>query len=374
VRRRSLRATEVEKAHESAPAAAAPLSAPPIVQAEEFSLLAFPKRREVRGEGTPWRRRAERLIETDAHGAVAVDEKRWRSAEEHVRSSTVDSRWLVYLPPMVPPPEAGVPRTPQDPLTAALAYFGREGAGQVVCEEEHPGPRTVVVVCRDPETAEARFGVADGSVGAAFTRRGQRAFAELEVERELLQRVRIAATGADLWASLKTSWLVLDCAFHGPRPSAAAGARAGTRLAPFHLMASEGSVHAGRDHRWHLETLAWLCRQDPELLQETPSMVCDPADGASPALVASWHAERAEAGSRGSIVKPLAFTVTRSRRLVQPAIRVPSEAETRPAGAPRSNPATQQFALGLEGLERFLRREPFERVRECVLGVLALEP
>ena len=35
--------------------------------------------------------------------------------------------------------------------------------------------------------------------------------------------------------------------------------------------------------------------------------------------------------------------------------------------------AAREFALGIEGLERFVREEPLRRVHECVFGVLALE-
>ena len=35
--------------------------------------------------------------------------------------------------------------------------------------------------------------------------------------------------------------------------------------------------------------------------------------------------------------------------------------------------ALREFALGVESLERFVRREPLRRVHECVFGVLALE-
>jgi protein phosphatase len=35
--------------------------------------------------------------------------------------------------------------------------------------------------------------------------------------------------------------------------------------------------------------------------------------------------------------------------------------------------ALGEFALGVEALERFVRREPLRRVHECVFGVLALE-
>lgn len=35
--------------------------------------------------------------------------------------------------------------------------------------------------------------------------------------------------------------------------------------------------------------------------------------------------------------------------------------------------ALREFALGLEGLERFVKKEPLRKVHECVFGVLALE-
>ena len=35
--------------------------------------------------------------------------------------------------------------------------------------------------------------------------------------------------------------------------------------------------------------------------------------------------------------------------------------------------AHREFALGIEGLERFVSREPLRRVHECVFGVLALQ-
>ena len=41
-------------------------------------------------------------------------------------------------------------------------------------------------------------------------------------------------------------------------------------------------------------------------------------------------------------------------------------------GAKRSL-ALREFALGIEALERFVRREPLRRVHECIFGLLALE-
>src|SRR6185437_5339095 len=42
------------------------------------------------------------------------------------------------------------------------------------------------------------------------------------------------------------------------------------KLAPFHVLATEGRVHADKDHLWHMEEIAKVCRADPELLLATP--------------------------------------------------------------------------------------------------------
>jgi protein phosphatase len=91
------------------------------------------------------------------------------------------------------------------------------------------------------------------------------------------------------------------------------------------------------------------------------------------------------------VVKPLDFVVKGQRGLVQPAVKVrgreylrliygpeytaPQNLErlrSRGLGVKRSL-AVREFALGIEALERFVRREPLRRVHECVFGVLALE-
>jgi protein phosphatase len=89
--------------------------------------------------------------------------------------------------------------------------------------------------------------------------------------------------------------------------------------------------------------------------------------------------------------RPLDFVVRGPRGLVQPAVKcrgpeylriiygpeytVPENLDrlrSRGLGVKRSL-ALREFALGVEGLERFVRREPLRRVHECVFGVLALE-
>ena len=163
------------------------------------------------------------------------------------------------------------------------------------------------------------------------------------------------------------------------------------RLAPFHLLASEGRAHVDRDHVWHLEELARIVGEDDRVLRQTPSRVVDLSDPESEAQATDWWETRTSAGSEGMVVKPLAF-VTRGRRgLVQPALKVrgreylriiygPSYTEPENLSRLRSRGvatkrslALREFALGVEALERFVRKEPLRRVHECVFGVLALE-
>ena len=91
------------------------------------------------------------------------------------------------------------------------------------------------------------------------------------------------------------------------------------------------------------------------------------------------------------VVKPMSFVARGKKGLVQPAVKVrgpeylriiygpeytaPENLDrlrSRSLGRKRSL-ALREFALGVEGLERFVRREPLRRVHECVFGVLALE-
>jgi protein phosphatase len=91
------------------------------------------------------------------------------------------------------------------------------------------------------------------------------------------------------------------------------------------------------------------------------------------------------------VVKPLSFIAKGPRGLVQPAMKVRgpeylriiygpeytrpenlSRLRARRVGAKRSL-ALREFSLGVESLERFVRREPLRRVHECVFAVLAME-
>jgi protein phosphatase len=163
------------------------------------------------------------------------------------------------------------------------------------------------------------------------------------------------------------------------------------KLAPFHLLASEGCVHTDKNHTWHMDTLATICRQDPELLLTTPYQVVDLNDPVSVDAGIRWWLDLTGRGGEGMVIKPFDFIVRGDRGLAQPAVKCRgreylriiygpnytsdenlSRLRHRGLGHKRSL-ALGEFALGIEGLERFIRREPLRRVHECVFGVLALE-
>ena len=163
------------------------------------------------------------------------------------------------------------------------------------------------------------------------------------------------------------------------------------KLAPFHLLATEGCVHVDKDHLWHIETLAGLAEADPDLLLFTPFLVVDVTDPAGEAAGIAWWEELTGRGGEGMVVKPLSFVHHGSRGLAQPALKCRGREYLRIIYGPeytheqnlvrlrnrglgrKRSLALSEFALGLEALERFVRREPLRKVHECVLGVLALE-
>jgi protein phosphatase len=163
------------------------------------------------------------------------------------------------------------------------------------------------------------------------------------------------------------------------------------KIAPFHLLATEGTVHTDRDHCWHMEQLERLCDADQEILLATEYLEIDLQDDSARQRGIEWWVSKTSKGAEGMVVKPKSWIVRSKTGLVQPAVKCRgseylriiygpdydteenlSRLRKRGLGRKRSL-ALREFALGLEGLERFVRREPLRKVHECVFGVLALE-
>lgn len=394
-----------------------------------------------------------RIVTTRLHHNVTVREENALAALEVMSRFAANPKWLIYLPPTMSPTETtSQPGFLEYPMEA-FAYYRREGVPRVVCEEKHMGSRAVVIVCRDEGAARRRFGVIGEGIGICYTRTGRRFFDDAKIEKEFLQKVRTACDAAELWEQFQTDWICLDAELMPwsakaqellRQQYAAVGASAQAslsetvaslehlapkngdalvllehckqrlnasnlyvdayrhycwpvqsvsdlKLAPFHLLATEGQVHVQKDHVWHMEKLGELCKASDGLLLATPYKQVDVTDTATVEEATRWWEELTAHGGEGMVVKPMEFIARGRRGLTQPAVKcrgpeylriiygpeylLPENLErlrSRSTSAKRSL-ALREFALGIEALERFVRNEPLRRVHECVFGVLALE-
>ncbi len=393
-----------------------------------------------------------RIVSTRLRGNITVREENAAAALEVMSRFALDPRWLVYLPPTISPCDTSkLPNMLEHP-SEVFAYYRNSGVSSVVCEEKHMGSRAIVVVGQDAAAIERRFGISGEDIGACYTRTGRRFLGDRALETQFLERVSAALTTAGLWAELETDWAVLDSEFMPwsvkaqellREQYAAVGVAARTnltaakailqqttargvdtgdtslrveerlrlaqlfndsyarycwpvtsladiRLAPFHLLASEGQLHTDKDHLWHMDVAGRLCQADPALFQATKHKVVH-LDAPDEIEATRWWDELTGNGGEGMVVKPMSFTSIGKRGLQQPAMKcrgieylrivygpeytLPENIErlrNRGLSTKRSL-AIREFALGVEGLRRFVEREPLYRVHECAFAVLALE-
>jgi protein phosphatase len=393
------------------------------------------------------------VITTRLMSNVIVEADRAAAALEVMSRFALDPRWLIYLPPTMSPSETSSQPDYLEYPTEALAYYRSAGVERVVCEEKHMGSRAVLVVCRDSSVASKRFGVSEGeALGACYTRTGRRFFDDDALDLALLERVSAALGVAGFWERFETDWVCLDAELlpwsakaqgllreqYAPVATAAqttldaalaateaaqargveigaelahlqaqrenaeryaAAYRAycwetqgleGVRVAPFHLLASEGKTYLDRQHPWHMEELARLAAVDSLFLATAYREVAlDDADAC--AATTDWWLEMTGKGGEGMVVKPLDFVARGAKGVLQPAVKCrgreylriiygPDYTEPehltrlkkRGLGAKRAL-ALREFALGVESLERFVARAPLWRTHQAVFGVLALE-
>ncbi len=394
-----------------------------------------------------------RLVTTRLRRQIAIREENAAAALEAMSRFAIDPRFLVYLPPTMSPTETSrrpdLLEHPED----ALAYYRDEGIAKVVIEEKHMGSRAVVVVFRDASEARRRFGVPEETLGIVYTRTGRRFFDDPALESALLERLSTALSRSGIFDTLKTNWVVLDAelmpwsqkarqllrtqyaAVHAAARAVLPKARelletssakdgefetvktriaqrddmasrlgdvyrpycwpvAGIddlRLAPFHLLASQGAVHVDKDHVWHMETLARLAEAGGPLVIATPFRVVDTTRPEEVMDAISWWESRTAEGGEGVVVKPSDFVASGRHGLLQPAVKCRGREYLRLIYGPeytaeenlsrlrrrglasKRSLALREFALGIEALERLVAFEPLRRVHECVFGILALE-
>jgi protein phosphatase len=394
-----------------------------------------------------------RVLETRLRPTVVVREDQAAAALETMSRFAADPRWLVYLPPTMSPSETSEREGYLEHPADAFQFYRKRGVETVVCEEKHMGSRAIAVVCRDADAAARRFGVGTGEAGIVYTRTGRRFFEDRGMEETILDRVRDSVDRAGWWDTYGTDWVLLDCELmpwsakaqallhqqYAPVGSAArrmlpaAVASLGTaleagidvgdlltrtraradataryvdaygrycwsvesvddlRLAPFHVLATEGAAHVDRDHRWHMERAAELTGLGAPVLYPTAHRFVDLGDDRAVRNAVEWWETMTEAGGEGMVIKPLDFIARGRKGLVQPAVKCRGREYLRIIYGPeytlsenldrlrrrnlkrKRSLALREFALGVEAIERFVEYQPLRRVHECVFGVLAME-
>jgi protein phosphatase len=392
-----------------------------------------------------------RLISTRIHRPVMIREEQSIAALEVMSRFAADPKWLIYLPPTMSPVETSIEPSLLEHPTEAFAYYRKQGVTQVICEEKHMGSRAIVIVCRSQDAAQRRFGVTDGKLGICYTRTGRPFFNDDKLEQEFLDRIQTALTACNFWENFQTDWVCLDCelmpwsvkAQQLLRTQCAPVGQAGQvalqsvltlmeqakqrgvevpienyqqrsqlidhyiqayrrycwpvrslddlKLAPFHILATEGAVHVDKSHLWHLKHIGELAATDPALLRATAHLVVDVAEETSVVTGVNWWQTLTQNGSEGMVVKPLEFLQKGKSGLIQPAVKCRGQDYLRIIYGPeyslpenldrlrqrglskKRSLALREFALGIEALERFVAKESLRRVHECVFGILALE-
>ncbi|MBJ6109513.1 polynucleotide kinase-phosphatase [Hymenobacter sp. BT523] len=394
------------------------------------------------------------FIETRLMRGVTIREENSVAALEVMSRFALHPKWLLYLPPTMSPTEtSALPDLLEHPAEA-FDYYKRLGVERVVCEEKHMGSRVVVVLGRDEAAIQRRLGLVGEGIGKVYTRTGRNFFTDAALETVFLARLRDALSTAGFWEKFDTDWVCLDAELLPwsakaqelvktqyaavaaaalaalPQVEAALTAAAARqldgaeallarttarhqaaahyadayrrycwpvhslddlKLAPFHLLATEGKTYFDRDHAWHMETLRTLAQADPGLLRATPYRVVPLHDPAEVEAAIQWWTDLTAAGGEGMVMKPYEFISQGKGGLLQPALKCRGREYLRIIYGPdyllpghldrlrqrnvkaKRNLALREFALGVEGLERFVAQQPLRRVHQCVFGVLALE-
>jgi protein phosphatase len=150
-----------------------------------------------------------RVIETGYLPRIGIRDAHAAAALEVMSRFAVDPRCLLYLPPTMSPVATSQREDLLEHPEQAFAAYRADGVDEVLCEEKHMGSRAVLLVCRSPGAARARFGLPEAASGAVWTRTG-RPFFGRELTAALVGQVRAAAEGAGLFGELGTTWLLLD--------------------------------------------------------------------------------------------------------------------------------------------------------------------
>jgi protein phosphatase len=304
----------------------------------------------------------------------------------------IDPKWLIYLPPTMSPSETTAKEGYLEYPTEGFHYFRKNGVAKVICEQKHMGSRAVVVVCKDENVSSKRFGVIRKSVGTIYTRTGRKFFDDDALESELLHRIRKAMDQSGFWDEFKTEWACLDCElmpWSAKAKELLKSQYAAVGTAATHALSESIKMLEKTSHRKDITKQPQRTKTDSSYDVDVNFLLEKIMKNQTAAT--QWWEQLTEKGGEGMVMKPFDFVAKGSKGLIQPALKCRGKEYLRIIYGPeysidenlerlkarglttKRSLALREFALGIEGLERFVRKEPLRRVHECVFGVLALE-
>jgi polynucleotide kinase-phosphatase len=355
------------------------------------------------------------------------------AALEVISRFAVAPEWLVYLPPTMSPCSTSQREDYLEYPTEAFEFYLTRQHPMVICQEKHMGSRSVLYLKRD------------GS-GRCLTRTG-RPFFEPKLEKAMVESLVGTLESSRFWTDLSTDWVLIDAELMPwsakaqallEQQYAAVGAAAinslppaieclkaagpmaqeiltrqekrlanalgfrqayrtycwstdgieGIKLAPFHLLATDGAAHVDKTHRWHLDQLQKYLADNP-LFHPTKTLELDLRRPGSVEQGCQWWEELTSTGGEGMVVKPETFIAFGKRGLLQPALKVRGREYLRIIYGPdytehldslrqramsrKRSLALREFSLGVEALEKFVQNAPLYAIHRLAFGVMALE-
>ncbi|WP_342511789.1 polynucleotide kinase-phosphatase [Sporosarcina sp. FSL K6-1522] len=160
------------------------------------------------------------------------------------------------------------------------------------------------------------------------------------------------------------------------------------QIAPFHVLAHSTQTFFDKPHTWHMEMNKEFAINSDLFVQTEYKLI---SDVTSEQEVIHWWESMTAEGHEGIVIKPESFIATYKGKLLQPAIKVRGRKYLhiiygmdylapvnlnrlkKRSTSKKQKLALKEFALGVEGIQRFVDGESIERIHECVLATLALE-
>ncbi|CAI6081727.1 Bis(5'-nucleosyl)-tetraphosphatase, symmetrical [Paenibacillus sp. JJ-100] len=160
------------------------------------------------------------------------------------------------------------------------------------------------------------------------------------------------------------------------------------RIAPFHILAHSTGTFWEQTHEWHMEKSRELAQISGLMMETEYRVIADETDEED---IIRWWEEITAEGHEGIVIKPETFRSWNGNKMIQPALKVRGRAYLhiiygmdylapehvarlrKRKTSKKERHALLESALGMEGVERFVRGESIERIHECVLAALSLE-